>query len=340
MNSPVYFTENVLNAGYSHGQQRDHGGPACPLTGSRAIQVLEEFPTSLLVECYQRDLGINVASEFLEVQSLQLCRSLDSHLMFFYPAVVGSSSFYEHLQQFDWYYPADKVEYQRAAKWIHAGDRVLDIGCGAGQFSTYIPEASYHGLDPHRLPEINSRHGEPSILSETVSSHAISHSKTYDVVCAFQVLEHMEDPRTFLTAALECLKPNGLLILGVPNAESYITRIPNFVLNAPPHHLTWWTDKALCHLADHFQLSIIDLAHSPVENWETRLYWMQRLAKPLMPRVPSYFSESPLLQWVNIASYMGAGILQHLTAPPNTAQGSTVLMTARKIGKSVCWIGI
>ena len=336
MNSPVFLRDDLRRARDPHRQDMDPGGPACPLTGSRAIQVLEEFPSSLLIDCYQRDLGINVASEFLDVQQLQLCRSLDSHLMFFYPAVAGSSRFYEQLQKFDWYYPADKFEYQRAAKWVQAGDRVLDIGCGAGQFSTYIPEASYCGLDPHRFPAINGGKEELSILSETVSSHAIQHSQAYDVVCAFQVLEHMRDLRTFLTATLDCLKPNGLLILGVPNAESYITRIPNFVLNAPPHHITWWTDKALCHLADHFQLSILDLAHSPVEYWETRLYWMQRISNPLIPHMHSYFTESPMLQLINIASYLGAGFLQRLTSPPSTAHGATVLLIARKIGTSAC----
>ena len=56
----------------------------CPLTGNRDIEVLEEFPSSLLIACYQRDLGINVASAFKGVEKLQLCRCASSDLLFFF----------------------------------------------------------------------------------------------------------------------------------------------------------------------------------------------------------------------------------------------------------------
>jgi SAM-dependent methyltransferase len=305
-------------------------GPVCPLTGSRRIQVLEEFPTSLLVDDYQRDLGINVASEFRGIERLQLCRSPDSQLTFFYPAVTGSSIFYTSLQGFDWYYPASKFEYQRAASWIKPGDRVLDIGCGAAQFADYIPDASYLGLEPHRMSGTNSMPMGSPVLSENVTWHAMTHSQTYDVVCALQVLEHIGDPRTFLTAALTCLKPEGLLIIGVPSADSYITKIPNFVLNAPPHHLTWWTDEALCHLADQFQLSILEMTHALVESWETRLYWMQRITSLFSLHTSSHFTSSPSRRLLNLVAYLVAGYLQRHVKPPVNARGSSMVMIAKK----------
>jgi SAM-dependent methyltransferase len=333
--SDTQLLEHPVQGHKSQKVLRTHDGdPACPLTGSQHIQVLEEFPTSLLVDGYQRDLGINVATEFQGIERLQLCRSLDSHVIFFHPTVTGSSKFYERLRTFNWYFPGAKFEYQRAAAWITTGDRVLDIGCGAAQFASYIPDASYHGLDPHVASEVRSTHRGTHIRSEKVTSHAKTGSQTYDVVCAFQVLEHIGDPRTFLRAALECLKPCGLLILGVPSAESYITRIPNFVLNAPPHHITWWTDGALRHLAEQFHLAILEIAHAPVEPWETRLYWMQKLVGLLSPDTCSHFTESKSLRGVNIAAYIGAALLQHLPKPPSTANGATVVMIARKQGRS------
>lgn len=331
MSDTLLLEHQVRGHEFPEVQGTHDGGPACPLTGSQHIQVLEEVPTSLLVDCYHQNLGINVASEFRGVERLQLCRCLDSHVIFFYPAVTGSSKFYERLQNFDWYYPAAKFEYQRAATWIKTGDRVLDIGCGAAQFANYIPDASYHGLEPHCVSGGHSIPMETKILSEKVSWHAITYSQTYDVVCAFQVLEHIGDPRTFLAAALACLKPDGLLILGVPSAESYITRIPNFVLNAPPHHITWWTNEALCHLADQFQLSILDLAHAPVESWETRLYWMQRITSMFSLHTSSHFTPSRNPRLINLAAYMVAGYLQRHVKPPVDAQGSSMVMIAKKV---------
>ena len=40
----------------------------------------------------------------------------------------------------------------------------------------------------------------------------------------------------------------------VPSRDSAITEIPNFVLNAPPHHLSWWNEDALRVLADRLDL--------------------------------------------------------------------------------------
>lgn len=305
--------------------------PACPLTGSQNLHLLEEFPTSLLVTCYQRDLGINVAPAFQGIQRIQLFRCLDSNLIFFYPAVTGSSKFCKQLQTFDWYSPMGKFEHERAATWITPGERVLDIGCGAGQFATNIPEAAYTGLDPHLGLKDRSPNDHLLIIRETVTSHLLRNTQAYDVVCAFQVLEHLADPRTFLTAALACLQPDGLLILGVPSAESYVTRISNFVLNAPPHHVTWWTDAALYSLADQFNLSVRELSHAPVEAWESRLYWMHRITRGVFPQTSRYFTESTSRRLLNLAAYVLAGYIHTSAKPPVGAQGASVVMVAKKV---------
>jgi hypothetical protein len=36
----------------------------------------------------------------------------------------------------------------------------------------------------------------------------------------------------------------------VSSRDSAVTEIPNFVLNEPPHHLSWWNEDALRVLAD------------------------------------------------------------------------------------------
>ena len=85
---------------------------------------------------------------------------------------------------------------------------------------------------------------QPDIRNETISQHAVSHPEEYDVVCAFHAIEHVTDPLGFARLPT-CMRPGGRLCVVVPSRDSAITEIPNFVLNAPPHHLSWWNEDAL-----------------------------------------------------------------------------------------------
>ena len=92
----------------------------------------------------------------------------------------------------------------------------------------------------------------PSSTSGTrrLREHAVSHPEEYDAVCAFHAIEHVADPLGFARDLVKCVRPGGRLCIVVPSRTSPLTEIPNFVLNAPPHHLSWWDEGALRAVAD------------------------------------------------------------------------------------------
>lgn len=101
------------------------------------------------------------------------------------------------------------------------GHSVLEVGCGQGGFGARLAQAyRYVGLEPDvtsfevartRLAAASVdgevRNGDLSVLGPT---------ETFDLVCAFEVLEHIEHDAKALTEWAGRLRPGGWLILSTP----------------------------------------------------------------------------------------------------------------------------
>jgi len=85
----------------------------------------------------------------------------------------------------------------------------------------------------------------------------------FDVVASFQVVEHLADPLPSLEAACTLLRAGGLLVLSVPDNDSFL--FDEFdPLNAPPHHMGRWTARALLWLQRRLPLRVVDIQHQPL----------------------------------------------------------------------------
>jgi len=190
-----------------------------------------------------------------------------------------------------------------------------------------LPHAKYCGLDPYAPPTAPSQ-----ILRETLTDHARSNAAKYDVVSAFQVIEHIPDPLGFATALVQLLRPGGLLILCAPLHPSRLTEIPNFVLNLPPHHLTWWNTKAFAALAGALNLEPIDITELPPSPHAAIVDWMHRLswARSDPPPAECYFAHR--WSWhLNLAvSYGLARIADKVLPPPASKRPYDVFIAARR----------
>ena len=66
---------------------------------------------------------------------------------------------------------------------------------------------------------------------------------SFDLVTAFQVLEHVADPAAFLRKIRTLVAPEGFVAIGVPNWRVWsLLREP---LDRPPNHLTRWSARSL-----------------------------------------------------------------------------------------------
>lgn len=231
-------------------------GMQCPLCHGNSVEIHRTLAPSVLVKLYRETLGIDVGDLFSNVANLSSYRCKDCDFRFFYPAITGPESFYQALRDHGWYYIKEKQEFLIAAQEIGQSDSVLDIGCGDGNFSNYIGAEHYVGLELSGAAAAEARARNLTVFSQTVEEYSERQPASVDVVCAFQVLEHVADPKSFLDASIRCLKPGGRLIVSVPSADSFLRFAINNILNCPPHHVSWWSDEALRSIARMYGLEI------------------------------------------------------------------------------------
>ncbi len=239
-----------------------------PLTGEEA-RVLKKIDVDTIVKEWKKCFNYDVGSLFTGRKELLLCECLTTAYKFYYPAVEGDSRLYEHLQRYPWYYMPWKWEHDVALGYIEDGMKVLEIGCGRGGFLSGILDR--RKVDATGL-ELNvaaaQACGEKGLdaVVEDVKAHALSHAGEYDVVCAFQVLEHIFEVRLFLDDVIKCLKPGGVLLISVPNDESIFGDLFS-VLNAPPHHVGLWNKTALRALEALWAVELKTIEYEPLQRY-------------------------------------------------------------------------
>ncbi len=114
------------------------------------------------------------------------------------------------------------------------GLRILDIGCGGGLLSEPMARlgADVVGADPapRNIP-VAQLHAEQSGLTIdyrlTTAEDLAAAGEHFDVVLNMEVVEHVPDPQSFLTACQTLLKPGGLMICSTlnRNAKSFAMAI-------------------------------------------------------------------------------------------------------------------
>lgn len=104
--------------------------------------------------------------------------------------------------------------------------RILDVGCGSGRFLKWLKEHGWDvsGVDLSEKAAQNAAKSGLNIFCGQLQDAGFA-SRHFDVILINQVLEHVHDPMVVLREANRLLKDGGKLIVGVPNIESYESRI-------------------------------------------------------------------------------------------------------------------
>ena len=245
-----------------------------PLTGSPSTPV-HGISCEDLIQVYAQHLQVNIRPYLGDLQEIQLRRCPDSGFRFYFPQkVVGDDGFYRALAIHGWYYQEEKWEFAEALRFLPSRGKILEVGPGKGGFMrtclTVRPALKVTGLELNQEAVEAAKNLGLDVRQETLERHAEEHGESYDAVCAFQVLEHIPEPLSFLRDCLRVLKPGGLLMVAVPDSTERQPpsplAVPEDPLNMPPHHQGLWDVPSLVFLSRILPLRLCHLGWEKVEK--------------------------------------------------------------------------
>ena len=115
--------------------------------------------------------------------------------------------------------------YAFAARWA-PGARVLDLGCGAGYGTAELAGRAHSamGIDlaHEAVNHASSAYPLPNISFVPASVTAVPfRDGSFDLITAFEVIEHLDDWRALLSEGRRLLRRNGEFLVSTPNMEYY-----------------------------------------------------------------------------------------------------------------------
>jgi len=139
----------------------------------------------------------------------------------------------------------------RIAENLHSGDkRLLDFGCGKGQFLKVANELCWDGegieTAPERAKFAREKYGLKVL--EEFYSHGKINKGNFDLLTLNHVLEHLPKPMGLLSELLtQNLSDQGIFYVEVPRADSWQAKIAgrHWIHWDIPKHLTHWTESVL-----------------------------------------------------------------------------------------------
>lgn len=165
----------------------------------------------------------------------------------FFPRIAGSAEFYDAVAD-SRYYEDVKDEFIYVIDFVCRKNinSLIDVGAGSGVFLRYLK-----GQAPavaRFACEKNPSTIEDLAQVATVYSDFENLTRQFDALCAFQLLEHLEEPFDFIETCRKVLVQGGYLFLSVPDYSGPYRYYGDSWTEIPPHHLTRWTPRSLSSL--------------------------------------------------------------------------------------------
>lgn len=222
---------------------------------------------------------------------------------------------------------------RRKRAWIEAmksSGALLDVGCGTGEF---LHEMRSHGW---QVTGVETESKAAAFARKKYGLDVASgdleacefKSQQFDIVTFWHVLEHLFEPVQTLRKVNNILKPDGVVLIAVPNIAGVDARFykENWVALDAPRHLTHFTPESLSRLATLANFSVAGFRQMPLDAFYNCLM-SEQLVRARRVRGKGWL---PLYMLRGLGVAAGSVILASRILRRNRTGGSSILYTLKR----------
>jgi 2-polyprenyl-3-methyl-5-hydroxy-6-metoxy-1,4-benzoquinol methylase len=136
-----------------------------------------------------------------------------------YPPAAFESLFHRESTNW-WFIQRNQLILWALQRFMPTFDSLLEIGCGTGFVLQAIhaqhPHATLTGTDYFAEGLAYAKQRLPNVHLMQLDAQTMSDTQKYDVIGAFDVLEHIPDDQLVLQNCARALTPNGMMFISVP----------------------------------------------------------------------------------------------------------------------------
>lgn len=152
----------------------------------------------------------------------------------------------------------------------YPGSTLLDIGCGTGHFVAFMNRQGWNAAGIERDRDAREYAAKINKI-EVTGDESVQHltQSHYDVITLWHVLEHFHDPGTAIRQAAGALKPEGIIVVALPNHASYDADHygADWAAWDVPRHLWHFNPDSFSLFAESHDLEIVKKASMPFDSF-------------------------------------------------------------------------
>ncbi|MDR1694862.1 MAG: class I SAM-dependent methyltransferase [Lactobacillaceae bacterium] len=251
---------------------------SCPLCGGKYYLMTGKMQIDVMIENWLERTNFNPIADVYRHSFLEKRRCLDCGLYFYNYHLPDSEDLYKKIMETVPYYTNYRWEYGAATEFIEKQKpkSLIEIGAGTGNFVERIKNVVSHVLASEYNREAIEICRQKGIDTSTEDISKLN--QKFDIVCAFEVLEHVWHTKPFMENCLNLLNKGGWLIFGTPDPEGALAINGTGFLNLPPHHQFEFSYQSFEYLAKTYNLKILEYKKSELD-YRTYLKYVENITK-------------------------------------------------------------